>query len=589
MSGLRSPSSTRRRTIGLITSLCVVAGSLATANPSQANQSGVVKVASTVVGSDGKEYSVTNHLTRQGQAATRGGPAKEWLLAWSGDAAAGSTTSPDPDFLAVIDATQGSRDYGKVVNTVTVDSIFGNEPHHMQYVWNKGHKVYAAGVISDTVYIFDVERLPAVSLSGIVLPSDTPCGSAPDAFTVLKDGTAYASYMGGPDVTGPCRYTHGEVRDGNGFAGSPGEVVRLGEKGQVRVEAPAATADGEDPTKCLNIPDVSKPTCANPHGIAVREDLDTLVTSDLVEIRIMILPQEAPPSHASRTSVRIYDIKDRDHPKLRSVSYLPDGPRVATDPFGIGDENEMVMETAVTNRPHHRGAFASTMSGGAVFYTPDITDPKPVWREVFDDYTAFSSLFRTDTPKADTDGGSWLMVSPDDRFLYRVVLQGGVHSAEANKEAGMVYVLDIRKLLAAGTDTRCSIDEIEEVSAGGSESDCPALVSALPINDVTNGGPHWAAMDNFRLAQDRRFRQGDRVDRLAVANYFVADTYIDGDHRVCMLNLTPGGKLAMDNTFRDEQTGTPCVDFDRTVWPHGERGAARPHGVLFAVADRHIR
>ena len=34
--------------------------------------------------------------------------------------------------------------------------------------------------------------------------------------------------MGGPDVTGPCRYSNGEVRTGNGYAGSPGEIVHIG-------------------------------------------------------------------------------------------------------------------------------------------------------------------------------------------------------------------------------------------------------------------------------------------------------------------------------------------------------------------------
>ena len=64
---------------------------------------------------------------------------------------------PGNDFLAVIDADQGSSTYGKVVNTVTVSPLVENEPHHMQYVWHKGHKIYAGALYLDTTYVFDVD------------------------------------------------------------------------------------------------------------------------------------------------------------------------------------------------------------------------------------------------------------------------------------------------------------------------------------------------------------------------------------------------------------------------------------------------
>lgn len=587
MSGLRFSVSPRRRIAVVLAALSVLTtGIVASAPLEAAADGGVVKIGSEVVGSDGKTYSVTNHLTEQAFAPTPGNRPRKWLLTWAGDAEPGTGGSPDPDFLAVVDATPGTPGYGRVVNTLTLDSAFGNEPHHMQYMWHKGDRVYAGGLLSDTTYVFDIARLPQVRLAGITLPADTPCGSAPDAYTVLKDGTAYATYMGGPDVTGPCRYTDGQVRNGNGYAGSPGEVVRLDRSGKVLAEAPAATSTSEDPELCVNIPVLPEATCANPHGIAVREDLDRLITSDFAEVRNMVTPPAPPPANVGRKTVRIFDIADRGRPRLLSVSRLPDGPRQETNP--IAEEPHMVMETAVTNQPHHRGAFASTMSGGAVFYTPDITDPNPKWREVFDDSTAFKALFPTDTPQAGTDGGSWLMPSPDDRYLFHVVLSGGLSSPAANKEAGMVYVLDIQPLLAAGRGTRCSIDDMREVFAGGRERDCPRLVSALPIKDLTSGGPHWAAMDTFGLGR-QGYRETQQVSRLAVSNYFVSSTYVDGDHRVCLVDVGPHGELSLDQTFRDENQGTPCVGFDRTRWPHGDHGGARPHGVLFAVADADIR
>ncbi|MDX8037060.1 hypothetical protein SK803_43300 [Lentzea sp. BCCO 10_0856] len=538
--------------------------------------SSVHTVRSEARASDGTTHTITNHLTEAARHGDRG----EWLLVWAGDAAPGEN-GPDPDFLAVVGATKGSPSYGKVVNTVTLDQTFANEPHHMQYTWHKGDKVYAGGLFSDIVYVFDVAKLPVVTLSGITLAADTPCGSAPDAFSVLKDGTAYVSYMGGPDVAGPCRYTNGEVRDGNGFAGSPGEVVHIDAQGRVLREIPAALPTPEAAT-CHNVPALPQPTCANPHGIGVREDLGRMVSADVFEARNLLTGSPPPDGLIARDTVRFFDISDRSAPRLTSVTHLPDGPR--PEPDARSDEPFAVMEVALTNQARHRGAFASTMNG-AVYYTPDITAAQPVWREVFDDGTAFKSLFPQNTPTSGSDAGAWLAVSPDDRFLYHVVMKGGWNSPPGAAETGMLYVLDIKALLASGAAPQCSIDEPAEVTGGGREADCPRLADAEPMADSTSGGPHWAAMDNFTRGRDGHFRETTRISRIATSNYFVAPTGFDGDHKVCMTNVSPKGELTPDPSFRDDLGGRGCIDFDRTRWPHGERGGARPHGVLFAVAD----
>src|SRR3954452_23731813 len=209
-------------------------------------------VRSTVTGSDGKTYWVTNHLVTSSKAAQAAADNKpvghhEYLLVWAGDSNVGDTKGSDiqgtplginpvkttnedavddppaPDFLAVIDADKGSADYGKVVNTATVGPVEENEPHHMQYIWHKGDHIYAGGLFSSATCVFDVSKLPEIQLSGVSLPTDTPCGSIPDAFWTLPDGTAYGTYMGGPVAPGPCRYTDGQTRVGNGYGGSSGE------------------------------------------------------------------------------------------------------------------------------------------------------------------------------------------------------------------------------------------------------------------------------------------------------------------------------------------------------------------------------
>ena len=535
----------------------------------------------------------------------------EWIVVWAGDWNAGDNNTasavktkpivsfdPDevrdnstaPDFLAVVDATAASPTYGKVVNTVTVGPVMENEPHHMQYLWHKGDEIFAGGLYSDFTYVFDVRALPSVSIKGVNMPTDTPCGSVPDAYWTLKDGTAYGTYMGGADVPGPCTYTNGEVRVSNGFGGSPGSLVHIGRDGKTLSEVPATPAESEDRDICLNIPALADATCANPHGIQAREDLNILIASDYAEPRNIVLdPVKAPDARVFRPTVRTWDITDRDNAKLRSVSFMPDGPR--TEKIAAHEEPRGIMEVTVTNRPGHKGAFASSMCGGVIYYTPDITVAKPTWREVFDDTTAA----RVHNPQVNEgggcDGGGWVQTSPDDKYLYHAVIgrnPGSIDPADSGV-AKQVYMLDIRKLLAAGTKTTCSIDTMQEVSHGGAEKDCPTLSDSFLVQDNTSGGPHWGTPDNFVMGKDGYYKETTNVTRLAFSNYFVARTNNDGNHQLCILNISRKGELTLDDQFIDENTGASCVNFNRKSWPHGDYGDAKPHSMLFVVADEDVR
>src|SRR5580765_4653238 len=133
-------------------------------------------------------------------------------------------------------------------------------------------------------------KLPMLTLSGVNEPTDPPCGSIPDAYWTLADHTAYGTYMGGPDVPGPCAYTNGETRIGNGFGGSPGSLVHIGTDGKTLSEVPATPAEGEDAANCPNYPAIAGfNTCANPHGVQAREDLNRLIASDYAEPRNIVL------------------------------------------------------------------------------------------------------------------------------------------------------------------------------------------------------------------------------------------------------------------------------------------------------------
>ncbi|MGE3663700.1 MAG: hypothetical protein AB7G09_20680 [Pseudonocardia sp.] len=614
MAGLLTRSSRLRTAFGGLTVLAAVAGVALLPHPGDSAYADVTPSRSTVTAADGKDYWVQNHLVTgavdtQKKALADAGKRPEYLIVWTGDENAADTAvadvrnapdslsdpvgtardgAPGGDFLAVLDATPGSPTYGKVLNTGTVGPLVENEPHHMQYVWHKGEKVYAGGLYSAATYVFDVSQLPSLSLSGITLPAQTPCGSVPDAYWVLKDGTAYGTYMGGPVAPGPCRYTHGEVRTGNGFAGTPGEVVRLDQNGQVLSESPAAVSTPEDAKLCVNTPSLQVPSCANPHGIQVREDLDAMVTSDYAEPRNIILdPVKAPSPYLRRPTVRTWDISDRNHPKVKSVSYLPIGPRAEPE-TPLYWENRAVMETTVTNLPGHKGAFAQTMQGGAIFYTSDITAESPVWKEVFDDWAAVK-LF-DGGGSSPGDNGGWIQTSPDDKTLYHAVIgrKKGTLGPDDPGTTGGVYSLDISKLVGAGDDYDCDITTRDEAVNGGSGADCPKVRGTVTIGDAPAGGPHWGALDNFLAGDDGYYRETDQPRRLATANYFVARTSLDGDHRVCMVDIARDGALSVDDGFVDEVTGDPCVDFNRVDWPHGPVGHAKPHSMLFVVNDADI-
>ncbi len=566
---------------------------------------------------DGKEYWVQNHLVSKDVAASRSadGQRKKWLLVWAGDENIADTlvkdiknlpgslggglnkiknALPGPDFLAVIDATQGSPTYGKVVNTATVGPLVENEPHHMQYVWHKGDTIYAGALFAAATYAFDVSALPKLKLKGVSLPTQTLGGSVPDAYWVLKDGTAYGTYMGGPVVPGPHTYANGSTVVGNGFAGSPGEVVRFDQNAQVLSESPAATPQGDNKKLCDNLPQLDKPTCANPHGIQAREDLNTLVTSDYAEPRNIILdPVKQPSPYLRRPTVRTWDISDRNKPKLKAVSYLPDGPRAdPADPLHA--ESRAVMETTVTNLPGHKGAFAQTMQGGAVFYTPDITAKEPHWIQVFDDGAANKAIHPNNDSNGGGSNGGWIQTSPDDKYLYRAITgrSKGALGPDDPGTTGGVYILDIQKLLAAGDkveNINGRIDTKEKSQQGGG-GDLPTVVGAAAINPGTSGGgPHWGAYDNFVLGDDGYYHETDKPQHLAVSNYFVARSGLDGDHKVNLLNLAQDGKLAVDQNFRDEFTGQVGINFNRKTWPHGSFGNAKPHSELFVVADADLK
>jgi hypothetical protein len=242
------------------------------------------------------------------------------------------------------------------------------------------------------------------------------------------------------------------------------------------------------------------------------------------------------------------------------------------------------MALGLTNLHRHKGAFTASMMGSTLFYSPDITVPSPVFREVYDvGPGAGASLFR---------------VTPDDRYLVLPVSgilspgDPGYDRDYRGEHSRRLVALDIQRLLAAGQQVECDAPRVvigpdgftkRILGHNNGARDCPVETSSLNFdskgNFATHGGPHSIALDH-------------ESRRIAVSNYFVQltpfglpGTKSAGDDRVCMAWLTPAGDLVRDGGFKDELTGQPCVAFDRPTsysWPNsGATGAAKPHAMAF--------
>ncbi|TML98845.1 MAG: hypothetical protein E6G10_21510 [Actinobacteria bacterium] len=562
----------------------------------------------------------------------------EYLVVWSakqnggdvygkeaGELAANATVNPQglldllqPQFVPGLDGFQviderklnvdGSEnpDYGKVVNFVQLPLPWGveTEAHHMQYEWLDGQPIVAGGLYNDSTFILDASDIPNLKLKNIIAPQETPGGTIPDAYDAVGDGRFIGTYMGGPE---------------SNFGGSPGEAVVFKpdpEKGLVlESETPAGNVGGIGGGNAGGVPEPcstreARPlgTCANPHGIQIRQDLHRLITADYAEPREIVLdPIKTADKYAFRPTVRTWDTADPAHPKLLSVSHMPNGP---VEPAQRAHEQYGIMEDAKTwpdatryrGGLESKGVFAGSMCGGGIFFASDVAqlkgDASKAWKQVWND--GLSEVLGG-APENEflqepggCAGGAWHQVAPNNRLLFRSV-QGRLPISDNYFDQGqakLVYDVDISRLVRAAQSGNVLCDLSRGIHSGGYDlsgielfkrlargeqvADCPTLVSSVVVHDPTTGGPHWAALDNHSVDQN------GVPYRLAFSDYFVSRTGVDGDHRLFTVEISPEGKLSYDRSFRDEKTGALGVDFNRRNWPGSpDAGFYKPHSEVW--------
>ena len=194
---------------------------------------------------------------------------------WAGDQARVA-----PDFIAVVDFDDHSPAYGTVLRAVPLSgpSAVANEPHHVGLSADK-RTLALGGLLSilrnqDQVFFFDVRhpRHPQF------IRSDNPSlyASIADEFQALRHGGFLATFMGGPDGAQPGRVIEYDAHQNFVGAWPP------------------------------NPPDNG----FNPHGIAIDEAHNLMVTSDFIcPLHTLHVPGGG--GVLLRGSVRVWDLAHR--------------------------------------------------------------------------------------------------------------------------------------------------------------------------------------------------------------------------------------------------------------------------------------
>jgi len=191
----------------------------------------------------------------------------------------GDQARQNPDFLAVVNFDEDSPDYGKVIARAPLPEpgATGNEMHHIGLSAD-GRLVASGGLLSvlkgqKEIFFWDVSD---PTKPEFISAADPPLSSITDEFHALPQGGFLVTMMG--SATGH----------------APGRVAEFDRHLKLLGEHPA------------NPPDDG----FNPHGIAVRPEINLMVTSDFICPATTLNAVSGGPD--LRGSVRVWDLARRE-------------------------------------------------------------------------------------------------------------------------------------------------------------------------------------------------------------------------------------------------------------------------------------
>ena len=318
--------------------------------------------------------------------------AGSYLYVWTA-----STDSTAPDFLAVLDVTEDSVRYGRLVTTTTVPGL-GNGPHHTEHELPADGRLFANGFGSGQSFIFDLTDPAHPRVDGQF--GDVDGYSHPHSFLRLPSGNVLGTFQMRHDAEGM----------------RPGGLVELTPRGE-RVRSASANAPGLDAA-----------TRVYSAGVVPAIDRIVTTTSDM---------------HADTEASRQLQLWRLSDLSLLRTFALPDGPAggeglLTAEPRVLRDGRTVLVSTfncglylleglegdapsgrLVASFPRKPGTYCAIPVVAGDHYLVTV----PAWHAVvsldISDPSAPREVGRATLDSADVP--HWIALSPDQR---RVVVTG---------------------------------------------------------------------------------------------------------------------------------------------------------------------
>lgn len=229
-------------------------------------------------------------------AAQAGAPA--YLYLWTA-----SSDTTQPDFLAVLDVTEDTGRYGRLVTTLAVPGL-GNGPHHTEHELAADRQLFANGFGSGRTWVFDLADPAQPRIRAEF--GDLAGYTHPHSYLRLPNGNVIATF---------------QTRHGDGGM-QPGGIVEVTPDGGA-VRASGAGAPGVDPN-----------TRVYSAGIVPALDRIVTTTTDMHD------------DHEASRQLQIWRLSDL---ALLHTIVLPDGPngesRLSAEPRVLADGRTVLVST----------------------------------------------------------------------------------------------------------------------------------------------------------------------------------------------------------------------------------------------------
>ena len=319
-------------------------------------------------------------------------PAPADLYLWTG-----SADSIQPDFLAVLDVTEDSARYGRLVTTLPVPGL-RNGPHHTEHEMPADRQLFANGFGSGESFIFDLTNPARPRLAGQF--GDVEGYSHPHSFLRLPGGHVLATFQ--------MRHEAGGM--------APGGLVELTSVGQP-VRSSSADAPGLDPaTRVYSagvVPALDRivTTTTDMHGAApASRQLQIWRLSDLTLLHTITLPNGPAGDESMMTA----------EPRV-----LADGRTLLVSTFACGLylmeglEGEAPTGRLVASFPRKAGTYCAIPIVAGHYYLVTV----PAWNAVvsLDISNPAAPREASRVTLGPEDVPHWISMSPDHR---RVVITG---------------------------------------------------------------------------------------------------------------------------------------------------------------------